>query len=59
MNGATNNNAYLYAAYIVVWVIHCVYAFSLMSRGKRMKRETRELNQGGSKVVAFAPRSRN
>lgn len=38
------NNAYLYSAYIVVWVIHCVYAFSLLSRGRRMKRETRELN---------------
>ncbi len=22
MNGAVNNNAYLYAAYIVVWVVH-------------------------------------
>ncbi len=44
MNPAANNNAYLYAAYIVVWVIHCVYAFTLMSRGRRMKREARELN---------------
>jgi CcmD family protein len=44
MNPAANNNAYLYAAYIVVWVIHCAYAFSLMSRGRRMKREARELN---------------
>ena len=40
-----SSNAYLYAAYIVVWVIHCVYAFSLMSRSKRMKRETRELSR--------------
>ena len=26
MNGAVNNNAYLYAAYIVVWVVHLFYA---------------------------------
>jgi CcmD family protein len=45
MNGAANNNVYLYAAYVVVWVIHCLYAFSLMSRGKRMKRESRELSR--------------
>lgn len=45
MNGVANNNAYLYAAYIVVWVIHCAYALSLVSRSKRMKRETRELNR--------------
>jgi CcmD family protein len=38
------NNAYLYAAYIVVWVIHCAYAFSLVSRSRRMKREARELS---------------
>jgi len=44
MNG-TANNAYLYAAYIVVWVVHLGYAFSLLSRGKRMKRETRELSR--------------
>ena len=29
---AANNNAYLYAAYIVVWVVHLVYAFTLVSR---------------------------
>jgi CcmD family protein len=44
MNNSANN-AYLYAAYIVVWVIHVGYAFSLISRGKRMKREARELGQ--------------
>jgi CcmD family protein len=44
MNGG-NNNAYLYAAYIVVWVVHAIYAFSLFSRGKRMKREFGELNR--------------
>ena len=41
---ASANNGYLYAAYIVVWVILGVYAFSLMSRSRRMKRESRELN---------------
>lgn len=45
MNGAVNHNAYLYAAYIVVWVVHISYALTLMSRGKRMKREVRELNR--------------
>jgi CcmD family protein len=45
MSGAVNNNAYLYAAYIVVWVVHLAYACSLVSRGKRMKREMRELNR--------------
>ncbi len=45
MNGA-NNNAYLYSAYVVVWVIHCVYALSLVSRSRRMKRELAELNAG-------------
>ncbi len=44
MNGAANNNAYLYAAYIVVWSVHLIYAWSLVSRGKRMKRESKELN---------------
>jgi CcmD family protein len=48
MNGAVNNNAYLYAAYIVVWVVHLIYASTLVSRGKRMKRETRELNRRSS-----------
>jgi CcmD family protein len=43
MNPAANN-AYLYSAYAVVWIIHCLYAFSLMSRARRMKREARELN---------------
>ncbi len=45
MNGAANNNVYLYAAYIVVWTVHVIYAFSLVSRNKRMKRESRELNR--------------
>jgi CcmD family protein len=43
MNGAANNDAYLYAAYIVVWTVHLIYAWSLVSRGKRMRRESHEL----------------
>jgi CcmD family protein len=45
MNATVNNNAYLYAAYIVVWVVHCVYACTLISRSKRMRREMRELSR--------------
>jgi CcmD family protein len=44
MNHAANN-VYLYAAYIVVWVVHCVYALTLVNRGKRMKRELKELRR--------------
>ena len=40
-----SSNAYLYAAYIVVWVVHVLYAFTLLSRGRRMKREQRELTR--------------
>jgi CcmD family protein len=47
MNSAANNNGYLYAAYIVVWVVHLVYACSLVSRSMRMKRELRELHDAG------------
>jgi CcmD family protein len=39
------HNVYLYAAYIVVWVIHCAYALTLVSRGKRMQREQKELHR--------------
>jgi len=39
------NSGYLYAAYIVVWVVHVAYALTLLSRGKRMKREARELTR--------------
>jgi CcmD family protein len=45
MNVPANANSYLYAAYIVVWVVHCIYALTLVSRGKRMKRESRELSR--------------
>ncbi len=45
MSGS-NHDAYLYAAYIVVWVVHSVYVGTLVSRGKRIKRESRELNRG-------------
>ena len=40
-----NHLGYLYAAYIVVWVVHSIYAFTLVSRGRRIKRESRELNR--------------
>ena len=48
MNGAVNGNAYLYAAYIVVWAVHLTYACTLLSRGKRILRETRDLNRRSS-----------
>lgn len=47
MNPSPNGNAYLYAAYIVVWVIHAVYAFTLYSRAQRLKREAVELEKSG------------
>jgi len=47
MNPA-NNSVYLYSAYLVVWVIHLAYAFTLVSRGKRMKRELRELGEAAA-----------
>jgi CcmD family protein len=40
-----NANHYLYAAYAVVWIIHCFYSLTLMSRGKRLQRESRELRR--------------
>ncbi len=40
-----NHVGYLYAAYIVVWVVHSIYAFTLVSRAQRIKRESRELNR--------------
>jgi CcmD family protein len=49
------NNAYLYAAYVVVWVVHCVYAFSLASRARRMKREAGELAASARKGVSGGP----
>ena len=39
----TNGNAYLYAAYIVVWAVHSLYAYSLLSRARRLRREAAEL----------------
>jgi CcmD family protein len=41
----SGGNAYLYAAYAVVWIVHCTYALTLVNRGKRMKREHKELNR--------------
>ena len=40
-----HGQAFLYAAYIVVWVVHCSYALTLVSRGKRLQRESRELKR--------------
>jgi len=39
----SNGNAYLYAAYIVVWAVHSLYAYSLLSRARRIRREAAEL----------------
>jgi CcmD family protein len=44
MNGA-DNTIYLYSAYAVVWTIHLCYAFTLLSRSRRMKRELSELKK--------------
>jgi CcmD family protein len=44
MNHAAGN-VYLYAAYIVVWAVHCTYAITLVNRGKRMQRELKELHR--------------
>ncbi len=41
----SNGNAYLYAAYIVVWAVHSLYAYSLLSRARRIRREAAELNE--------------
>ena len=39
----SNGNAYLYAAYIVVWAVHSLYAYSLLGRARRLRREAAEL----------------
>jgi hypothetical protein len=44
MNPAANN-AYLYAAYLVVWAVHCIYALTLLSRARRLQRERHELHR--------------
>ena len=40
-----NGNVYLYSAYAVVWIVHCFYAYTLVSRGKRIQREVQELKR--------------
>lgn len=45
MNPSAANNAYLYAAYIVVGVIHGLYLLSLISRSRYLKREAQELRK--------------
>ena len=37
---------FLYAAYIVTWVIHFGYIFYLTGLAKRLREETRELDSG-------------
>ena len=41
----SHSNVYLYAAYAVVWIVHCCYALTLVNRGKRLEREARELKR--------------
>jgi CcmD family protein len=36
---------YLWAAYVVVWVIHGSYILMLMNRSKRLERERKELDR--------------
>jgi CcmD family protein len=36
---------YLYVAYAAVWIIHGGYILTLVSRGKRLEREARELKR--------------
>jgi CcmD family protein len=45
LNAPSSINVYLIAAYVVVWVIHSLYAFGLVSRSRRLKRESRELQE--------------
>jgi len=48
MNPTVNiaaGDKFLWAAYIVVWVIHACYMLTLVNRGKRLARERKELNR--------------
>jgi CcmD family protein len=36
---------FLYAAYVVTWVIHILYLLSLTARFRRLKREMSELQR--------------
>jgi hypothetical protein len=38
-------NEYLYAAYIVTWVIHCGYILYLTGLAKRLREDMRELDR--------------
>ncbi len=51
MNGS-HNNAYLYAAYIVVWVVHITYAFTPDKPWQAHEARSRELN---APVATFLP----
>jgi CcmD family protein len=39
------SEAFLYAAYIVTWVIHVVYLSTLVRRYARLKQEIKELER--------------
>jgi len=41
------NNAYLFAAYAVTWVIHVTYLATIVSRYSRLKREIGKLRKSG------------
>lgn len=38
-----------YVAYITVWVIHCFYIGTLLTRSARVRRESAELKSGSAK----------
>lgn len=42
-----NSKNYLYAAFLVTWVIHIGYILYLSSRAKRLREEARELEKPG------------
>jgi CcmD family protein len=41
------NNAYLFAAYAVTWIIHITYLATIVSRYARLKREIGNLRKSG------------
>ena len=41
----SNGHAYLFAAYVVTWVIHIGYLSTIVSRYARLKREIQDLQK--------------
>ena len=41
----TNATSYLYAAYVVTWIIHIAYLSTVVHRYARLKREIKELKR--------------